>query len=443
VAQIGIIGGGIAGLATAWRLAGEGHRVELLESTGELGGLGAWFQHGDLWLDKYYHVMLDSDDYLVDLLRELGLAADIVWTGTGMGFMVRGRLYPFNTPVDLLRFGAVPFHNRIRTGLGALYVTKLRNGLALDKVRAVDWLPRVFGEAVFRGIWEPLLTAKFGDLRDRVPAYWIWNTLNREKDGGPEVKGYLRGGYRRIGLRLAEAIEALGGRIEFRSPVRSVEDTPDAVIVEVGTDRRRYDAVVSTLPPPALRQIARGTLAHAIPVADLDFQGCVNVLLVLNQRLSPHYWTAVVDSDFAFQGIVETTHVIPADQVGGKHIVYVMNYCRPGTEPYDRTDELASRQAIEGLERLYPGFSAAHVEASYVFRAPRVEPVWTVGYLEERPAPRIDGTRVYQCTTAQAYPMVTSWNTSAKLALDTVNAIRRDIAAPHTVNSKTNGRSGR
>ena len=48
----------------------------------------------------------------------------------------------------------------------------------------------------------------------------------------------------------------------------------------------------------------------------------------------------------------------------------------------------------------------------YVFRAPHVEPVWTVGYLRKRPAPRIGTSRVYLSTTAQAYPRVTAWNTS-------------------------------
>ena len=83
-------------------------------------------------------------------------------------------------------------------------------------------------------------------------------------------------------------------------------------------------------------------------------------------------------------------------------------------------------EATEGLDRLYSGFSPEQIEASYVFRAPFVEPVWTRGYLKKRPAPRVDDTRLYLCTTAQAYPMITAWNTSVKLATEVTNAYRRD-----------------
>ena len=63
----------------------------------------------------------------------------------------------------------------------------------------------------------------------------------------------------------------------------------------------------------------------------------------------------------------------------------------------------------------------------YVFRAPYVEPVWSVGYLKKRPAPRVGDTRVYISTTAQAYPRVTAGNTSVGLARETVAALVGDL----------------
>ncbi len=43
--RVGVIGGGIAGLATAHFLAKAGHRPVLLESSRQLGGLGTHFEH--------------------------------------------------------------------------------------------------------------------------------------------------------------------------------------------------------------------------------------------------------------------------------------------------------------------------------------------------------------------------------------------------------------
>jgi protoporphyrinogen oxidase len=273
------------------------------------------------------------------------------------------------------------------------------------------------------------LRAKFGELRSQVPAYWVWNTLNREKHGGQEVKGYPRGGYRGLAETLREAICARGGEVRCESPVASVDADADGVTLTTPRGAERFEAAISTLPLPLLARAARGPLAGAIPLPELRYQGVVNVLLLLRRRLSPFYWTAVVDERFPFQGVVETTHVIPTDWTGGHHLVYVMNYCGADSEPYRRPDELLRRQAVEGLAALYPGFEPADVAAAYVFRAPHVEPVWTVGYLGRRPGPRVGDTRLYLCTTAQAYPRVTAWNTSVGLARETTDALLADTLA--------------
>lgn len=425
MARIAVIGGGIAGLTGAYRLACEGHAVELLEASETLGGLGQTFEHGGARLDKYYHVMLDSDAYLVPLVREVGLASRIRWAETGMGIIHQSRLYPFNTAVDLLRFGAVPFHQRVRTGMGALYITAVKKkALDLDEVLAVPWLRGLFGDAVYETIWDPLLAAKFGERRGDVPAYWVWNTLNREKNGSQEVKGTVLGGYGAITDALAEGLRARGGVVRLRTPIRRVDSDEEGATVHLEVATEAYDAVVMTPPLPVLRRLLAPELAAELSCGEVAFQGVCNVVLALRRRLSPWYWTAVVDSELPFQGIVETTHVVPLEDTGGRHLLYLMNYCGPGSEPYDRPDALQLEQAIAGLCRLYPGFRRDDVEAGFVFRAPHVEPVWTRGTLARRPRPRLGTSRVFLATTVQAYPMVTAWNTSVKLATDAVNALR-------------------
>ena len=426
--RIGILGGGIAGLTSAHYLLQRGCIPVVLQSSDRLGGLGTHFDHQGTSLDRYYHVILDSDAELCALLRDLGIADRLVWRETGMGFHLGGKLYGFNSAMDLLRFRALSFPDRIRTGLGAAYITKVkRHGLDLDDVQAGEWLRRIFGRSVFERIWLPLLRAKFGDHVDTVPAYWVWNTLNREKNGDQEVKGYLRGGYRGLAETLRDTIVARGGEVRLESPVGAVEENAKGVHVDVAGRDERFDAVISTLQLPLLKRVARGALADAVPLPDLKYQGCVNAVVVSRQQLERFYWTIVVDPKFPFQGVVETTHVIPSEWIGGRHLIYTMNYCEVGSEPYQRPDELVKRQALDGLAAIYPKFRAADVEDVYVFRAPYVEPVWSVGYLRKRPVPRIGQSRVYVSTTAQAYPRVTAWNTSVGLARETVDALVGDL----------------
>ncbi len=429
--RVGLIGGGVAGLASAHFLLKAGHLPVVLEASDQLGGLGTHFEHQGVSLDRFYHVILDSDADLCALIADLGVCDRLVWRETGMGFLVDGTLYGFNTPLDLLRFRALAPHDRLRTALGALYITKLkRRALDLDEVPARDWLLRLFGRRVFERIWDPLLRAKFGDRRASVPAYWVWNTLNREKNGGQEVKGYVRGGYRGLAERLRDAIVERGGIVSTRCPVAGIREDRRGLVVEAGGREQRFDAVISTLPLPLLAGVTRGALADAVPIPDLGYQGVVNVLVVSRKPLERFYWTAVVDPRFPFQGVVETTHVIPTEWTGGRHLTYLMNYCGADTETYARPDDLLKRQAIDGLAALYPRFDPRDVEAVYVFRAPYVEPAWTLGYLGRRPAPRVGESRLYVCTTAQAYPRVTAWNTSVALARETVGALVADLGVP-------------
>jgi protoporphyrinogen oxidase len=427
--EIAIIGGGIGGLACAYFLARQGRCPVVLESSDRLGGLATHFEHDGVSLDRWYHVMLDTDADLRALIDEVGLAERVVWRETGMGFHLGGRLYGFNTPLDVLRFRALPFADRLRTGLGAAYLTRgVRDGLPLDDVPVDVWLRRIFGPRVFAQIWMPLLRAKFGDRFNQVPAYWVWNTLTREKNGGQEVKGYLRGGYPHVSQALRDAIERHGGTVRLGSPVSAIEEDAGGIRIESGGVRTRYDAVISTLPIPLLARLVRGPLAADVPLPTLSYQGVVNAVVVSRRRLERFYWTIVVDPRFPFQGVVETTHVIPPEWVGGRHLIYLMNYCDAAGETYARSDDLVRRQAVDGLCALYPGFTPGDVEAVYVFRAPHVEPVWTVGYLRQRPAPRVGRSRLYLCTTAQAYPRVTAWNTSVALARDTTTALQADLA---------------
>jgi len=426
--RIAVLGGGIAGLACAFFLVRRGCLPVVFEASGKLGGLGRSFEYAGTTLDCFYHVILDSDEDLRGLIGELGLADHLIWRETTMGFHIGGRLYGFNTPLDVLRFRALSVPDRLRTGLGALYITKIkRRSLDLDAVRAAPWLRRIFGRRVFERIWTPLLRAKFGERLETVPAYWVWNTLAREKNGDQEVKGYLRGGYRALVERLRQEITVAGGEIRCHSPVKRLDANGAEARVESNEAIEHFDAAISTLPLALLAKLVPGELARAIPLQELAYQGVVNALIIARRPLDRFYWTIVVDPAFPFQGVVETTHVIPPEWVGNRHLIYVMNYCAADSDTYRCPDDLVKQQAVAGLTYLYPHFQSCDVEAVHVFRAPYVEPVWSVGYLRRRPAPRVSDSCVYLSTTAQAYPRVTAWNTSVAVARETVAALLGDL----------------
>jgi len=289
--QIAVLGGGIAGLASAYYLQQDGYQPVVLEATDSLGGLGSDFIHDGLSIERFYHVMLNSDEHLLGLLDKLGLTKRIHWQSTGMGFHVNGRLYPFNTPMDLLRFGGLAPWDRLRTGIAALALSKRRNGDDLDRIPVDQFLRSHFGNRAFEMIWRPLLMAKFGDLYPNVPAYWFWSRMCREKNGAPEVKGHILGGYRGIVRALEEEITRGGGIIRRNARVQCVRDNSHGVQVRVNGHEQAYDAAISTLPLALLARVADGDLRSHVPLPDLIYQGVVNVVVVSQQRLQPYYIT--------------------------------------------------------------------------------------------------------------------------------------------------------
>ena len=73
--RVAIAGGGIAGLASAHFLLRAGCIPVIFEAANQLGGLGTYFEHAGFSFERFYHVILDSDADLLELIDELGLAA--------------------------------------------------------------------------------------------------------------------------------------------------------------------------------------------------------------------------------------------------------------------------------------------------------------------------------------------------------------------------------
>lgn len=426
--RVAILGGGFSGLLSALRLLQQGKHVTIFEASGELGGLGATFEHRGHALEQFFHVIQNSDKNLLALLKELDLDGCIVWNQPKMGFLLGRKLLPLNTPFDVLNFGGLTLWGRIRKAIGTAYITRFCNDpKGLDGISASDWLEQQFGAEVYNSLWKPLLRARFGDLFEEVPALWMWQELRRTEGRARELTGCVRGGYRLIVQRLEKQILRLGGDIRLASPVVEIEDSPWSVRLKVNRRWEAFDAAISTVPLPLLGDIARGSLATMLPGKNIAYQGAVNAVVLLKRRLQPHLWNAIIKPDYPFQCMAEATHVVPISQTGGSHLVYLLNYCGTGSNAYNQTDGEIRFQALKVLRDFNPKFQPDWVEDITVFRAPFAQPVWPLGYQKEKPRMRVGDSRVYLATTAQCYPNLNSWNTMVGIASDAAARVKFDL----------------
>jgi protoporphyrinogen oxidase len=194
--RVGIIGGGITGLTAAYRLKQAGAQVTIFEAAGEVGGLASGFKLAGHSIEKAYHFLYKTDEYILALVEELGLKDKLSFNPSSVSTYYDGVLYPMMSPVDLIKFTPLTFLNRIRAGVTVLWLQRVKNWRALSEITALDWLRKWAGRQVTDVIWEPLLRGKFDKYFDKVTMSWLWGRVKQRVDSrdakvGGEALGYF------------------------------------------------------------------------------------------------------------------------------------------------------------------------------------------------------------------------------------------------------------
>lgn len=412
-----VIGGGISGLTVGYRLAKAGVPVHVVEAGDQLGGLGMGAEIDGIEIERFYHCIMPTDEHLLGLMNELGIAENVQWRETTMGMNIDGRRYSLNTPADLLKFTPLTLAQRIRFGVVSLLLRRLGHGKDLDNTRTEDWLRGLYGDAIWTRLLQPLFGAKFGAAFGDVPALYLYQRLGRESNVA--TRGYPDGAYISIVRRLRDAIEANGGRVSTGVRVERVTSDDSGTTAQLsGCAPIAVRSVVSTVPLPVLRSVADDRLKARLPQVQLDYQGVVNAVFLLDKPLDGHYWAPVVNCGTDFDGVVEMSALAGELRYDGRSLVYVMHYCDRDSELFKESDASIADRWSRQLVELYPdrisGLDGIH--AVEVFKAPFVEPVHTTGYGAQIPDIHVSDTQVFLATTAQIYPDVTSWNSSVALA---------------------------
>ncbi|MCF7787846.1 MAG: NAD(P)/FAD-dependent oxidoreductase [Prosthecobacter sp.] len=413
--SIAVLGGGISGLTCALRLVQAGHRVVLIEASEQLGGLGTFFEHEGRTFEKFYHCMLPSDEPLLKVLETLGIRDEVYWKPTTFAYAHQGRIFPLNSAFDLLKFAPLRIIDRIRVGITGLY-GRLISDKGLDNVTTVKWLTRLSGARAFAKFWQPMLEAKFGDRYHDVPALWFWTRFNREKgESKGECKGYIKGGYKHITDTFARVLRVLGCEIRLNTAVQAVDlDAEGRATVTTAAGSESFDQLVITLPPPQVEQLIGPAMRREMPQLDTttDYQGVINCLLFLKKPLTPHYWVATPGNEHPFDGVVETSTLTDTADRGRRHVVYLTKYLHRSDERFSASDACISACWVPALQKLFPQLQDSDIESVRVFRSPFVEPIYKLGQLQLRPPEELVRGKVYLASTAQVYPVVTSWNGS-------------------------------
>lgn len=275
-----VMGGGIAGIAAAVRLAEAGAHVTLLETSRRLGGRAS--SHVDPAtgerVDNCQHVLLGCCTNLVDLYQRLGVADRIAWFGDLHFFDKRGHH-------DVLQADDMPAPLHLSRSMMDFRCLTLGEKLAVSRgMFAMMRLGRAGREKLHDITFEQYLRGRgVGQPDGAIKKFWdvvIVSALNRwSRDAAaPHAiqvfqEGFLahRDAYRMgvATIPLAElydaaipVIERGGGTVEFGASVNSILDDGSRVTGVQLADGRTLtaDAYVSALPFDRLAKVASDDL---------------------------------------------------------------------------------------------------------------------------------------------------------------------------------------
>ncbi|HJT25138.1 MAG TPA: FAD-dependent oxidoreductase, partial [bacterium] len=329
--KIGVVGAGVAGLTAAYRLAKAGHQVEVFEASDHVGGLAAGFPVAGTTLERYYHHLFTSDTCIRGLVDELGIRDRLHWLTSQMGFTYRGKLYPFGTPMQLLKFTPLPFWERIWFGVQSLYLGKKDNWKPYENITAWEWMTRYCPPTIRKVVWEPLLKGKFSRYFDKVAMAWFWarvHTRFSSRKGAKEKLGYFKGGFEAFHQALAEAVKKAGVSISLKTPInRILTQNGRFTGLEINGQKKTFDKLVFAAATPIfLKTCAELPEDYKKRMTQLEFLGAQCLILVMKRQFSGMYWINVGDADIPILALIEHTNFAPPEWYQGKHLMYVANY---------------------------------------------------------------------------------------------------------------------
>jgi protoporphyrinogen oxidase len=405
--RVGIIGGGIMGLALAERLASTGHNVTVYERDAQPGGLATWHNFGRFVWDRFYHVILPTDLALVEFITRLGLGASIRWSATHTGYYVDKQFYSLSNGFDFLRFPPLGLWSKFRLALTVLYCSRIRDWRRLERMTVEDFLVRTSGRATFEKFWKPLLLAKLGQHYRRVSAVFIWTYIKRlysarDAVAQREQLGYVSGGYRRVIERITELIRQSDGAVHTGVEVQAVRPAPTTG-VEVVVDGKvvRFDKVIFTGPVDAMRKVTAQELVHIPPPAEVEYLGVICATVVTRKPLVPFYVLNIADERIPFTGVIGMSTVVATQETDGLYLSYLPKYVLSDDPLLKRPEDELREIFMLGFREMFPGFDPEDIESIHVNRAFRVQPLQVLNYSQRVQSTQTQHPDFYVVNTAQ------------------------------------------
>jgi len=265
--SVGIIGGGLAGLAAACALADARYKVTLFEQRSCLGGRASSFAHpgtGEL-IDNCQHVLLGCCTNLRNFYHRLGVEGKVRWYKRITFIEPGGRSSyiepsflpaPFHTGFSFARFKLLSLKDKL--GIVRALLSLLGRVPEDSSDDFLSWLRRTGQtQAAIDRFWAPVLISSLNEELDKssvkYAAFVFREAFLKSAEAG--MMGIPTAPLSELYGVAAEYIRARGGEVLLRSGVDAVSLDDRTARVRSNDREYSFDYVISAIPHHALRSI--------------------------------------------------------------------------------------------------------------------------------------------------------------------------------------------
>lgn len=359
---VAVIGGGLAGLATALALGSAGHPVTVYEARPFLGGRATSYAVNDVTIDNCQHILLRCCANLQDFYRRLNVAEQIhfyrefYWIEPGgrISVMKRGFLpAPLHFTGSFAKLSFLTLADKMAVASGLLAVKYEYGKRAdLDQITMADWLreKKQTPQAIER-FWRQVLVSAINEELDKMAAAhglqvlylgFLANAQNYEM-GVPSVP--LGDLYSSKAWKHYETV-----KFEYKSPIDRLEIVSGEV-----RGPMHADAYVLAVPFERVSALA--------PELNLDLSAFTHSPIT-----GIHLWFDRKITDLPHATLLDRTIQWMYNKQDGRHLQLVVSASRSLTE-MARADVISL--ALKELAEFFPEVKNAKLERAHVVKEMR------------------------------------------------------------------------
>jgi zeta-carotene desaturase len=372
MADIIVIGGGLAGLASTAALAGAGHSVRLLEARRFLGGRATSYEIGTgenaETIDNCQHVLLRCCINLLDFYRRLGVQEQVqfyrdfvfIEPGGRRSAMRAGALpAPAHFAESFISLKFLDLAEKMAVMRGMLAIkSQYKKRTDLDRISMLDWLheQRQPPRAIER-FWRQVLVSAISEELDKTAAVHGFQVFAL---GFMGRKDYYEMGVPKVPLAAFYGVDAWKnmGSVEFRlrAPVeRIVIEKGEVRSVISRGEELKADQYICALPFERLEEVAPGL---DVDVSGFEYAPITGI----------HLWFDRPVIDLPHATLLDRTIQWVFNKHEGRAVQLVVSASRSLLE-MPRADVIAL--AIRELQEFFPAVREAKLEKAHVVKEVR------------------------------------------------------------------------